>query len=134
MNEDSIIKPDPSQASSQDVQNDNKPQIPKGGRNLVILGVAATLITLVTTFVSLKIYHDSGDIYLDRSRPGFLPEKEEVETTETPDDYVFPNSGKLTPEVLDEYLENLKTEIERADNFSADPFGITPLSDITLGF
>ena len=134
MNQEPITKSDPNQVNSQDGQNDNKSQIPKGGRNLVVLGIAATLITLVTTFISLKIYHDSGDIYLDRSRPGFLPEKEEVETTEKSDDYVFPDSGKLTPEVLDEYLKNLNIEIDRADNFSADPFGITPLSDVTLGF
>ena len=134
MNQEPITKSEGIQTSPQEVQKDEKPQIPKGGRNLVILGIAATLIAFITTFVSLKLYHDSGDIYLDRSRPGFLPEKEEVETTETPDDYAFPDSGKLTSEVLDEYLENLKAEIDRADNFSADPFGITPLSDMTLGF
>lgn len=123
-----------STGKTEEASKNDKPQIPEGGRNLVLLGVIAVVITLITTFISLKIYHDSGDIYLDRSRPGFLPEKEEVETTEKTDDYAFSDSGKLTPEVLDEYLENLKKEIDRADNFSADPFGVTPLSDVTLGF
>ena len=118
----------------EETQKSDKPQISNGGRNLVLLGIIAVAVAFITTFVSVKVYHDSGDIYLDRSRPGFLPEKEEVETTEKTDDYVFSDSGKLTPEVLDEYLENLKAEIDRANNFSADPFGVAPLSDITLGF
>ena len=118
----------------EETSKNDKPQIPEGGRNLVLLGIIAVTVAFITTFVSLKLYHDSGDIYLDRSRPGFLPEKEEVETTEKTDDYVFSDTGKLTPEVLDEYLENLKAEIDRTNNFSADPFGVAPLSDVTLGF
>lgn len=115
-------------------QKSDKPQVFKGGRNLVILGVAATLIAFLTTFISLKIYHDSGDIYLDRSRPGFLPEKEESETDEKTDSFVFSDSGKLTQEVLDEYLNNLKQEINRINDFSSDPFGASALSDSILGF
>ena len=56
-----------------------KKKMTHGGRNLVILGVAATVIAIITTGVSLLIYHNSGDIYLDRSRPGFLPDEEEAE-------------------------------------------------------
>ena len=44
----------------------------RGARNLMIMGVAAILVALATTGVSMAIYHNSGDIYLDRSRPGFL--------------------------------------------------------------
>ena len=51
----------------------------RGGRNLIILGCIAATIALATTSVSLAIYHGSGDIYLDRSRPGYLPDKEEIE-------------------------------------------------------
>ena len=105
-----------------------------GGRNLFLLGLGAILITLITTFVSLKIYHDSGDIYLDRSRPGFLPEKEEVESDKDPADFKFSESGSITDEVLDEYLKNLKQEINRLNDFSDEPFGSAPLSDETLGF
>lgn len=129
------MNPEPNQIKSEETPKPDKPQIPKGGRNLILLGVIAVIVTFLTTFISLKIYHDSGDIYLDRSRPGFLPEKEEVETEEgSQDGYVFSDSGKLTKEVLDEYLENLKKEIDRVNDFSADPFGTTPLSDETLGF
>ena len=110
------------------------PKLSSGGRNLVLLGIGAILITFLTTFISLKIYHDSGDIYLDRSRPGFLPEKDEAEDDKEPDDYKLPESGKITEEILDEYLDNLKQEINRLNDFSDEPFGSTPLTDETLGF
>jgi len=112
-----------------------KPESIKGGRNLVILGVGATLIALLTTFISLKIYHDSGDIYLDRSRPGFLPEKEEAEADKSSSaDFEFKDSGNLTTENLDDFLTNLKQEINRLNDFSAEPFSPDPLSNEALGF
>jgi alpha-galactosidase/6-phospho-beta-glucosidase family protein len=40
------------------------------------------MIALATTGVSLAIYHNSGDIYLDRSRPGFLPDEQEIKQEE----------------------------------------------------
>lgn len=104
-----------------------------GARNLCLLGLGATAITFVFTFITLKIYHDSGDIYLDRSRPGFLPEKEEVEQDRDETDYTFSESGLISEEVLDEYLENLKKELNRLNDFSSDPFGPTPLTDESLG-
>ena len=109
------------------------PKKTNGGRNLLILGVSAVLVTFITTFIALKLYHDSGDIYLDRSRPGFLPEKEETEGDDNPADYTFPETGKLTKEALEEYLTNLKVEINRLNDFSSEPFSPTPLSDETLG-
>ena len=45
-----------------------------GARNLLILGCSAIAITAITTGLSLFIYRQTGDIYLDRSRPGFLPD------------------------------------------------------------
>ena len=51
----------------------------KGGKNLVILGILAIFIAILTSSISLIIYHNSGDIYLDRSRPGFLPDEKEEE-------------------------------------------------------
>lgn len=111
----------------------NKPKLAPGVRNLLILGVGATLITFLVTSISLKLYHDSGDIYLDRSRPGFLPEEEENEMDKDSANYVFPDSGAVTLEVLDEYLENLKTELDRLNDFSSTPFGPAPLSDDALG-
>ena len=83
-----------------------KEKMSPGARNLIILGVGATLITFLFTFITLKIYHDSGDIYLDRSRPGFLPEQEEVEQDKDDSDYSFSDNGKITNEVIEEYLKN----------------------------
>ena len=121
--------------NKEDKENkEEKPKVSNGGRNLVLLGLGAILITFLTTFVSLKIYHDSGDIYLDRSRPGFLPEKEETEEAKDPNDFQFSDSGKITEEVLDEYLENLKKEIDRLNDYSDNPFAAKPLSNDTLGF
>ena len=106
-----------------------------GARNLLILGLASIVIAIATTGVSLAIYHNSGDIYLDRSRPGFLPDKEEIEEEEEkePDEeYVFQKSGKITVEVLDEYLEELDLEVRAIDSYEK-PFAESALSDESLG-
>ncbi|MBR1939350.1 hypothetical protein IJ847_01290, partial [Candidatus Saccharibacteria bacterium] len=47
-----------------------------GGRNLILLFVIASTIALSTTAISLSIYRATGDIYLDRSRPGYIAEDE----------------------------------------------------------
>lgn len=122
--------------NSESVKTDDKIKISQGGRNLIFLGIGAVLIAFLTTFVALKIYHDSGDIYLDRSRPGFLPEKEEAEAEAErhTDSFEFDNSGALTTEIVNEYLQNLKQEINRLNDFSAEPFGPAPLSNEALGF
>lgn len=117
--------------------NTNKPtkKLERGGRNLVLLGVISTVIALVTVTVSLLIYHNSGDIYLDRSRPGFLPDEDEVNNDDNPDDdedYVFQKSGPMTLEVLEEYLTHLTTEAQSIDTYT-DPFGPNPLSNENLG-
>lgn len=105
----------------------------RGGRNLVCLGVIATLIALVTTGVSLVIYHNSGDIYLDRSRPGFLPDEEEakVETVEE-GEYTLSRDGKITTVVLDELLKNFDLEVQAIDAYG-DQFNEGDLSDERLG-
>lgn len=104
-----------------------------GSRNLIILGVVSGIIALATTGVSLAVYHNSGDIYLDRSRPGYLPDKEEIEEEDIEsDDYVFEKSGKVTKEVLDEYLEKLEIEVEAIDAYKK-PFDASALSDEKLG-
>ena len=112
-----------------------KKDLTKGSRNLVLLGLFSTLIALTTTGVALAIYHNSGDIYLDRSRPGFLPDEEEIEQIEQePEDeeYEFNKNTKLTNEDIDEFLENLKTEI-KAINAYEKPFSSDVLSDERLG-
>lgn len=103
-----------------------------GGRNLVILGIVAVVVAVVTTSVSLVIYHNSGDIYLDRSRPGFLPDEEEISEDEDGGDYEFSKSGVITKEVLEEYLKNLEAEVKALDNYE-DPFAAGALSDEKLG-
>lgn len=106
----------------------------RGGRNLIILGVAASLIAVATTGVSLAIYHNSGDIYLDRSRPGFLPDDEEIEQEVDleEEEYEFEKSGPVTKEVLDEYIEKLENEIKAMDAYEK-PFDASALSDDNLG-
>ncbi len=104
-----------------------------GGRNLVVLGLGSILVAFLMTGVSLAIYHNSGDIYLDRSRPGFLPDEEELEQEEiVEEEYSFNKTGKLSGEVLDEYLKHLEEEIDIIDSYK-EPFNVELLSDESLG-
>lgn len=110
-----------------------KKKMTHGGRNLVILGIASTVIAIVTTGVSLLIYHNSGDIYLDRSRPGYLPDEDEIEEGENEEEeYSFEKSGKLTMETIEEYLEKLQVEVRAVDAYEK-PFDENVLSDERLG-
>ena len=102
----------------------------RGGRNLVILGIVSIVISIVTTVASLLIYHNSGDIYIDRSRPGFLPDKSENENK--PEKYTFQDSGAITKKDLEDYLKHLNQTIESANNIE-DPFSSDPLTDESLG-
>lgn len=101
----------------------------RGGRNLLILGASAILIALIGTAFSLKIYHDSGDIYLDRSRPGFLPDKNEKPLNYT--EYKFSETGPVSSEDLDQYLKELDKLIKEHQSLP-DPFSEEPLSDRSL--
>lgn len=104
-----------------------------GGRNLTILGIGAIIIAGVMTTVSLTVYRLSGDIYLDRSRPGFLPDDEEVASDPDPSTtYTFPDTGELNAADLDQYLKELKAVIDRLDDFD-DPYTPEPLSNQSLG-
>ncbi|MBQ6593480.1 hypothetical protein IJI00_00175 [Candidatus Saccharibacteria bacterium] len=102
------------------------------GARLVILGVMAIMIAVATTGVSLAVYHNSGDIYLDRSRPGFLPDEEEIDSEIDEDEYDFDENSMLTKENLDEYLEKLDGEIKAVDAYQ-NPFAADALSDEKLG-
>lgn len=104
-----------------------------GSRNLLILGIGSILIAGVTTSVSLAIYRNTGDIYLDRSRPGFLPDKDEVEAeTEATTNFTYSDSGELDGEELKQYLEELQKIEDRLKNLP-DAFSDAPLSDESLG-
>ena len=102
----------------------------KGGRNLIILGIGATAIALITTSISLFVYHNSGDIYLDRSRPGYLPEKEETE--EQNQEYVFSDDGVINDKTIDEFTIEFQKIIDSINNLE-DSFSPKPLSDTNLG-
>ena len=103
-----------------------------GGKNLVILGVVSILVAIVTTGVSLLIYHNSGDIYLDRSRPGYLPDESEVVEDDVDDDYDFSKVDKLDIKAVEDYLDNLDVELKAIDEVE-DPFDAEVLSDKGLG-
>ncbi len=113
-------------------EKDVKSRARSGTRNLVLLGVGATVIAITTTSISLVIYHNSGDIYIDRSRPGFLPEEDELEEEDAEVEYEMNKSGKMSEEVLTEYLENLDTEIKAIDAYE-NPFSGEALDDAKLG-
>ena len=106
-----------------------------GSRNLLVLGLVSILVALATTGASLAIYHASGDIYLDRSRPGFLPDETEVEddnNDKVEEEYDFGKEGELTMEGLMKYLDMLGTEVEKVDEYKK-PFDEKALSDEKLG-
>ncbi len=103
-----------------------------GGRNLTILGVGAILITVITTATSLFVYRQSGDIYLDRSRPGYLPDKEEAHEEAETSDFEFSDTGPIDKEELKRYLDEYKAVDERLREIS-DPYSPAPLSDASLG-
>lgn len=105
----------------------------RGSRNLAILGVGAILIALTTTSIGILIYHNSGDIYLDRSRPGYLPDPKEVEEEQNiSPTYVYPENGPLDKSELKTYLKELKKVNDRLKAL-ADPYSAGPLSDESLG-
>ena len=115
-------------------QSDKAGWMTKGGRNLALLAVIAIAISLGLTTASLAIYHYSGDVYLDRSRPGYLPDTEEMEDEEDTEEgiYSFEKTGSLTREVLDEYLKKLQVEIDALNDYQ-DPFNDEALSDAHFG-
>lgn len=106
----------------------------RGGRNLLILGLGAIGLTIITTSVSLYIYKETGDIFLDRSRPGFMPDQEEVDqdNDEIVDSFTFSETGELTDEDLKSYLDALRSLNQHLKDLD-DPYSLTPLSDESLG-
>ena len=111
-----------------------KPEI-RGGRNLVLLGIGAVALAIISTSLSLWVYYETGDIYIDRSRPGFLPEKTEIESeTPTTDDseYTLDSNGSLNDDTIKDYLNHLQDEIDKLDAIE-DTFSSTPLTDESLG-
>lgn len=124
------IETEKNSVGEKNVAND-KVDEKRGGRNLVILGIASTGIAVITTVISLIIYHNSGDIYLDRSRPGYLPDEKEIEA-QVESNYKFSNSGVLTANDINDYVEHFEENLGTIDDLK-DPFAETPLSNASLG-
>ena len=103
---------------------EKRKEAPKGGRNLCLLGIIAAAIAVGTTAISLFVYRQSGAIYLDRSRPGFISETEKDEQEKDASIFdVFSENGEITEKDLDAYLEQLdalNARIEASDNFDPD--------------
>lgn len=106
----------------------------RGGTNLLLLGIVASVIAMITTGISLVIYHNSGDIYLDRSRPGYLPDEAEIEQEENKEaeEYTFSRNGAIDIDVLEEYVEKIQIEIQAIDKYKT-PFNPDVLSEEHLG-
>lgn len=105
----------------------------RGGRNLALLGLGSILIATITTSIGIYVYHSSGDIYIDRSRPGYLPDPDEVEEEqEINPTYSYPDNGPIEKSEFKTYLEELKKVNDRLKAL-ADPYSPAPLSDESLG-
>ena len=89
---------------------------------------------ILTTTVGLAIYRLSGDIYLDRSRPGYIPDEAEVEeeNESKPEEYDFDKNGKVSAETIDEYLKHLSEEVNAVNSYEK-PFDPSALTDERLG-
>lgn len=104
----------------------------KGGRNLAILAIGAIGIAVITTGVSLVVYDLSGDIYLDRSRPGYLPDESESADSRETEEYVFSDAGEVNKEALTEYLQEIQKVLDELNQIK-DPYAGGPLSNESLG-
>ena len=102
-----------------------------GGRNLMILGFSAAVIALLSTAASLQIYRSTGDIYLDRSRPGYISEGEK-HSEEDDQKESFSNEGGIDQKAVDEYLKELDKVMGRISEAS-DDFSSEALTDESLG-
>lgn len=111
--------------------SDDEPFLKPGGRNLLILCLAGIVMAVVSTSVSLAIYKATGDIYLDRSRPGYISE-DEVNNTPEETNESFSSDGEITKDVLDEYAKEINEIYKRLDS-SKDAFSDKALSGETLG-
>lgn len=111
-----------------------KPQsVVHGGRNLAILGLISVTLAIVASGVSLFIYSATGDIYLDRSRPGFISkdEKKDEEKDKSEQAFTFSPDGSVNAKSLEEYLENFDKEAKKITN-EDKAFSEDALSDETL--
>ena len=110
---------------------DQEPKTIRGGRNLIILGFSVTVIAIISTAISLHIYRETGDVYLDRSRPGYIFEDEKHDTDDDKKE-LFSADGEVDASVLDQYLKEFDTVMDRIEDASND-FSPEPISNESLG-
>ena len=112
-------------------EKDEEPFLKIGGRNLLILTGVCVVAAIVTTSISLYIYRKTGDVYLDRSRPGYMSEDEDnsEDRTAKPE---FDDDGLINEEQLDLYLKDLDAAKKHIDE-SKDGFSSNALSNSSLG-
>lgn len=109
---------------------DQEPKTIRGGRNLIILGFSVTVIAIISTAISLHIYRETGDVYLDRSRPGYIFEDEKHDTDDDKKE-LFSADGEVDASVLDQYLKEFDTVMDRIEDASND-FSPEPISNESL--
>jgi len=108
------------------------PRYSDGARRLVALSITAIFIAFITASISLFLYTTSGDIYLDRSRPGFISDDEPITDNEQTDSATtFSPDGSITKDALEEYLQKFDDLLE---DITSDPdaFSSSALSDEAL--
>ena len=110
---------------------DQEPKTIHGGRNLIILGFSVTVIAIISTAISLHIYRETGDVYLDRSRPGYIFEDEKHDTDDDKKE-LFSADGEVDASVLNQYLKEFDTVMDRIEDASND-FSPEPISNESLG-
>jgi len=112
-------------------EKDEEPFLKSGGRNLLILSGVCVIVAIITTSVSLFIYRKTGDVYLDRSRPGYISEDEEKNDNKNAKPE-FNDDGPVNEEQLDLYLKALDNAKKNIDE-SKDGFSSNALSNNSLG-
>ena len=105
-----------------------------GRTNLVILGIGAIVAAILTSAISLYLYHNSGDIYLDCSLPEADCPSARSDSEENNRDniYIFPETGNIDERVLDEYLKEFEKTVNKIKKYD-EPFAGNALSDESLG-
>lgn len=98
----------------------------KRSRLPLALGIAIGL-AIITTIVSVAIYHFAGFYKLDLSRPGFETERADIESNI---EQSFDSTTPLTKEALDNILEDYDTRIDNLKSYG--DFRDSPLSDDRL--
>ncbi|MCL2037755.1 DUF2868 domain-containing protein [Candidatus Saccharibacteria bacterium] len=92
--------------------------------------VIALLVASLMTGLSLWLYRTSGAFRLDLSRPGYEQVRGDV-IHDSKEEKPFSSSGKLTPEVIDDF--NARLNKQQNDLSKMGNFGGEALSDSNLG-